>query len=325
MENKGKIFEVICTKIVFLIAAGMFGCLTFWATKYSHRYADDYSSERVLGYFDSLGENVLVFIIVLTVLYLLQKLLLRGTAEQLKKRVRLFLVIDMIVSGIFAIVWVTGCHIAPSDDQLQVYLTAVEFTQGIYRDMEAYFRMCPQQYGLAFLYECVLWIWESYHLIQYFNVLFLLMILFFGYQISDILFENPRINFYTILAMNLFLPLMAYVNFVYGEVGTVAMSLCSVWAVFKWMKSDKKRYIVLAVVSMTLALMVRLNMIIVAVALAIVLVVFALRNKNWKACIVAVLLFVVPLGSIEAVEWTYELRSGIEVGDGIPVSVNVAM
>lgn len=325
MKNGMKSFEVFCTKFVFVISAVMFVALSYWATKYKHNYGVDYASEKVYGSFDSFGINMLSLFIALFVLYGLQALLLRTDVETQKKRVRIFLIIDMIAVGIFAIVWVTGSHIMPSDDQLQVYLTSVEFTQGIYRDMEAYFYMCPQQYGLAFLYECIWWIWESYHFVQYINVVFLLMILFFGYQISDCLFDSPRINFYTVLIMNLFLPLTLYVNFVYGEVGTVAMSMCGIWAVFKWMKTGKLRYGVVAALAMTLALMVRLNMIIVVIAMVIVLLVFALCKKNWKACVVALALFVVPLGGIELVEFSYELRSGLEVGEGIPAVVNIAM
>ena len=317
--------EVICTKIVFLIAAAMFGCLTYWAQKYNHEYALDLEEERVLGTFDSLSHNLLMLAGVLVVFYLLQKLLLRGSLEQQKKKLFSFVIIDMILVGIFAIVWVTGSHITPQADQLQVYLTAVDFSHGIYTDMEAYFYMCPQQYGLAFLYECILWIWESYHLMQYVNILFLLMVLFFGYKISDELLESPRAGFYTILVMNLFVPLFLYVNFVYGELCTTAMSLCSIWAVLRFLKVEKKRYAVAAVIAMTLAMMVRMNMVIVAIALAIVLVIWTFRSRSWKACVLAVLLFVIPFGSIRGVELIYEQRSGLEVGDGIPTIAVVAM
>ena len=317
--------ETFCTKTVFLIATAMFGCLTFWAVKYTHEYQSDLVQEKAFGSYDSLGPNALTFVLLLVVFFILQKLLLRGEKEKQRKRVLCFVIVDMVLVGIWAVIWVAGSHIMPNADQYQVYLTAVDFTKGIFTDMEAYFYMCPQQYGLAFLYECVLWIWESYHLMQYINVIFLLMILFFGYKLSEDLFESTRAGFYTVLVMNLFVPLFLYVNFVYGELCTTAMSLCSAWAVLRWMQKGKKRYVVTAVIAMTLAIMVRMNMVIVAIALAIVLLIFTLRNKNWKACVVAVLLFVVPFSTIEAVELSYELRSGLEVGRGIPTIAVVAM
>ncbi len=325
MKKKADVLETICTKLVFGIAAAMFFALTFWAVKYSHRHSADYSSEHVWGAFDTLGANLPLLLLIMVAFYVLQAILLRGTEERKRKNVKIFLIVDMIVAGVLACIWVTGSHIMPSDDQLQVYLTSVEFSQGIYRDMEAYFYMCPQQYGLAFLYECIWWIWESYHFVQYFNVAFFLMIIFFGCQISDCLFANARVNLYTILVINMFLPLFFYINFVYGEVGCVAMSLCCIWAVLRWMQTEKIRYMVVAALTMSLAVLVRMNMIIVAIALLIVLLMFALKKKSWKACVLAVLLFVVPLGSIELIELSYELRSGLKVGDGIPVSVNVAM
>lgn len=325
MRMTKEMFETACTKIVFLISTGLFLALSFWALKYSHRYSSDYSSERIYGVFDSVWPNLGVLLLILVLFYVLRLFVCRGTIEEQKKKVKLFLAADMVLAGVFGVIWVTGCHIMPSDDQLQVYLTAVEFTQGIYRDMDAYFYMCPQQYGLAFLYECILWIWESYHLVQYINIVFLLMILYFGYKVSDCLFGNSKINLYTILVMNLFLPLTLYVNFVYGEMGTVAMSMCSIWGVLRWMESGKKRYGALTVMATVFAWMVRLNMIIVTIALAIILVLFAFRKKNLKALGLILLLFTIPFGCIRLVEFSYELRSGKEVGDGIPTMVNVAM
>ena len=323
--KKTAVLETMCTKIVFGIAAAMFFALTFWAVKYSHRYNLDYTSEKVWGNFDSMPGNMIMFLVIFVIFYILQLIILRGTEEQKHKRVKIFLIIDMIVVGIMATVWVTGCHIKPSDDQLQVYLTSVEFSQGIYRDMEAYFYMYTQQYGLAFLYECVLWIWESYHLIQYINIAFLIATIYFGYKISDVLFNNPRINFYTILVMNLFFPLFIYINFVYGESGIVAMCLCSIWSVLKWTKTGKNRFAVLAIIAMTLAMLARLNMVIIAIALVIMLLMFSLRNKNWKALVVAGLLFVIPFVTIEAVKFSYEVRSGLEVSKGSPAVLHIAM
>ena len=213
--------------------------------------------------------------------------------QNLRKRIRIFVTADIIIVGIIAIVWVAGCHIMPNADQYQVYLTAVEFTKGIFRDMEAYFFMCPQQYGLAFLYECVLWIWESYHLIQYINVIFLVMIYYFGYKLGEELFESPRISFYTVLVMNGFLPLLFYVNFVYGEMGTIAMSMCTVWAVMRWIRTDRIRYIIISSLAMVLAILVRQNMIIVTIALAIILIMIAVNKKSWKALLLS-FLFCVP-------------------------------
>lgn len=325
MKKKIEYLELFCTKFVFLLSTGLFFVLSFWALKYSHRYATNYVEEKVWGTFDSPMKSIIAFLVLMFALYVVQLLLLRGEEPLRRRRVKLFLEVDLIIMAVVGLIWVSGCHITPYADQLQVYLTAVDFSNGNYTDMGAYFYMYKQQYGMAFLYECVLWIWESFHLIQYINVIFLLMTILFGYLISDTLFHNSRINFYTILSMNLFLPLLIYVNFVYGEVGIVAMSLCAVWAVLKWMNTEKIRYMVIAALTMTLAMMARKNMIIVAIALIIILAVFGIINKKWKAFLLAGLLFAMPLMTIRFIEMTYEWRSGMEVGDGMPSSLHIAM
>lgn len=325
-KQKKKItFESVCTKLIFVLSAALFFAMSFWAVKYVHTYSYDFTSEHVVGAYDTLLPNLLTLGGVLVVLYVVQALLLRGTPDKQNKKVRIFWIIDMVLIGILGFIWVTGCHVMPRDDQYQVYLSALDFSQGNFAEMEAYFYMCPQQYGLAFLYECVLWIWDSHHFIQYINIIFLVMIMYFGYQISDCLFERPRVNLYTVLVMNAFLPLFFYVNFVYGEMGAVAACMCGIWAVFKWMKTQKKRYAFIAVAAMILALMVRLNMVIISIALIIALLFFALYKKNWKALILAASLVIIPMACIKMVEFSYEARSGYEVGEGIPVILNVAM
>lgn len=325
MKKITSFIEIFCTKTIFLLSMIMFGVFSYWAAKYVHEFPADYSEERVIGSLDSPIRNLMVFIFLFMLMFLVQKALLRGTNKSQKKRINIFVAVNMILVGVFGIIWVAGSHIMPYADQHQVYLTSVEFSQGIYRDMKEYFYMCPQQYGLAFLYECVLWIWESYHLIQYINVIFLVMIYFFGFKLSELLFDSSRAGLFTVLAMDCFLPLILYVNFVYGEMGTVAMSMCAVWFVMKWLEENKKRYVVAAVIAMTLAMLVRMNMVIVSVALTIILCVTALKKKSWKACVISLLLFVVPFGSIRAVELSYEARSGIKVGEGIPTVLVVAM
>ena len=62
--------EVICTKIVFFIAAALFGCLTYWAQKYTHEYSLEMTEEKVLGVYDSLKLNLLVLAGILVVLYI---------------------------------------------------------------------------------------------------------------------------------------------------------------------------------------------------------------------------------------------------------------
>ena len=325
MRKSTDIFEKICVKTVLLIGAFIFFVFAFWAAKFTHNYPLDLSEERVVGAFDSIPANLLCGLAVVLTAWLVQSLVLRGSEEQKRKRVFWFAVADMVIVGVWLVYWVTTSHIMPDSDQLQVYYDAVAFRSGDYGDMLGYLEMYPQQYGMIFFYEGLLGIWENYRLLQYLNIPFILMILFLSYLIADEIFHNPVVDFYCLAGISCFAPLGYYVNFVYGDVCSAAMCLAAMWGLLRWIGRGGRRYACLAVLSMSIGVLVRKNMLIFILAACIALAVYALRHLKWQALLLALLLAVIPLGSIQAVEMVYEKRSGIEIGDGIPAIMWVAM
>lgn len=325
MKKFTDIFEKICVKAVFVISLVIFGAFTHWAGIFTHEFPYDYSEERIMGWFDSMPINLASAVIFLLLFYLAGRLVLRGSVQEQEKRVQRLVIGVMALVGVVLAVWVSAAHVTPYADQMQVYLTALEFKGGDYHDMLEYMYMFPQQYSLAFLYEGLLSFWQSYRLLQYLNILFVLMILFFSVRIADELFHNQRVNLYCLMGQFLFLPLYFYVTFVYGELCSIAMGLAGMWAVIRWCETARTRYACLAVGCMTVAVLARKNTMVVLLAVLLTLLIYALKNRRWQAVLLAALVTAVPLGSTELVKYSYELRSGYEIGEGMPAVLWIAM
>lgn len=325
MRRFTEILDHICVKAVCLIGILIFGALSYWAAFYTHYYAEDLSSEKVYVTHDFWLQNVLFAVLALVIAWLLQQLLLQGNDGQKKKRMRIITAAVIAVMGIGLCIWVSICHITPSHDQLQVIYAAREFMSGNYEQMQAYMYMYPQQYGLAFFYEILLKICDSYRFLQYLNVIFIMMIVGFGCLVAEELFHNQTVNLYCLLGFVFFSPLLLYVNFVYGEICSIALILAGTWCLLKWFSGGRLRYALIAPLCVAAATLVRKNSLIFLVALCIVLLVKGITGRNWRAGILALLIVTVSLLSVRLVQYSYEKRSGIAVGEGIPAVMWVAM
>lgn len=326
VENAGRILENIAEKAVKVILLGISGVLAFWSVRYTYGYPLDYSLEWVTIAPDSVGKHLIVFLGVPVVLYVLQKLLLQGEEELVRKKVFIFSLIIVGIVGIGLFWYVTNSHIPPHWDQAQVFLDALSFKAGDYSDMTAYLGMYPQQYGLIFLYEIIfLFMPDEYISIQYVNVLFVLVIIFFSYRVAEELFHNQVVNFYCILGNVAFLPMFFYVSFVYGDIGSTALVILGTYFMLRWRSGQRFRYACGAVVSFAFAYLFRKNILIVLLAVVIVLAIDAWKRMSWKSLLLGILVLLVPVLSMSAVKLSYEMRSGQKVSEGIPAIMWISM
>ena len=326
MQKAGSILENICDRSVKIIIFLITGVLAFWAAKYSYFYPTDYAQERLRIAPDSVFQNFLSLGVFLLLIFLLKSIILRGPESRQRKKVLIFAIFSLVITGALLIFYVSQTHIPPYWDQAQVYYDSLNFMSGDYGSMKTYLGMYPQQYGLIFLYEALFRILpDTYIIIEYLNVLFVLGIIFFSYQISDELFHNQTVNFYCILCATLFLPMHIYVNFVYGDLASSALSVLGIWAVLKWHHTGYFRYSVTAVLAFCLAYLSRKNVLIILIAVLLALLIDSFKRRNWKSIVLGIAILLIPMVCTEGVKLTYEIRSGEEISEGIPASLWITM
>lgn len=329
MKKTEECLEEISGKAVQIIAIGILAYLSFWTAQSTFHCPFDYSLNWVSQDADSPVKNLLVAGTAVLVFYLLSRLLLGRKIDEEKKRKRVFFwaLADMLIVGGLLTIWVTVSKLEPTDDPEMVYLAVMSFRQGDFSLIQEfiYYQMYPHQFGLIFLEELLTLIWPTYRVIQYLNVFFICLIIFLLYRITDMLFRDSTVDLYCLLVTTAFLPLHLYVTYVYGDICSIALSLVVIWCLLKWDIDAKWRYIVLAVICAVIAVLARQNTLIPLLAVTIVCVFLAWRKWSWKPLLFGLCLLVLPMGANRGVKVFYELRSGIEISDGLPATTWIAM
>ncbi len=325
MKRMPEMVEKVCTKAVhgMLLMIGL--VLGYWAVRYTHSYPAALTEDSIVIEPDSPVRNLLSYCVVLAVTWLIQWAVLRGKESAKRKRVRRIAAAVTLLMGVLLTLWVSICHITPVWDQMQVYLDAMDFKAGNFKDMTGYIYMCPHQYGLTFLYEIFLAFGGGYRLLQYINVLMVMCIVWSSYALVDELFGDVRASLYVILGNLLFFPLWIYVNYVYGELLSMGFSMLGIWLLVCWCHRKKGIYGLLSLLSLSVAMLARTNVLVLIIAVCIAMLVHGLSRRNIQMLAAAVLTILVPLGAVGAMRLSYELRSGIEIEGGIPSSMYVAM
>lgn len=327
MEKIRDIFNNICVRAALLMGFLICLILTVWTGKYSYAYPLDYHPERLEEMPDALLPNLLALILAVVVMAVLQKILLRGSEEKKRRIVKYFALAESAVIGILLLAWVLYSNTVPYWDQSEVYQMSLEFMDGKFDNMARYMNLFPQQYGLSFIYEVIFSITfqNSYKVIECLNVLCIVLIVYFGYKLVDDCFRNAAAGFYYLIAILFFFPLHVYSTYVYGDVFSIAAGMISIWAVNRWLRNGKKRYVAVILLLLIPATLARKNTLIILLALAIVLLVHAVTVWKWQPLVLAAAIVLLPLGAMEAVLYSYEVRSGTEIGEGIPSIMWIAM
>lgn len=316
----------ICAKAVCLFILAVMAAFICWAAVYTHQYMLDMPSELISGYYDNIAGNFLFAAAAAAAGFLGTRLLLRGPAERQEKIVRYIMAGTLLLYGILLTVWVSVSHSFPMADQQQLIIVARDFMKRDYQQMDTYMDLYPQQYGMVFFLELLLRIWDDERFLQYLNVLWILLIVWFSCGIAQELFHSLRVKLYCLFANVLFLPLFFYVNFVYGDIPSIALGLVLIWCVLKWTRGGGRWYYAGgALACAVLAALVRMNTMVLLLAVAIALVLYAWANRRAGLVLFAVLLLALPVAGQMAVKSVYEIRSGKEIGDGVPAVLWIAM
>lgn len=325
MKKMPEMVEKVCTKAVhgMLLLIGL--TLGYWAVRYTHSYPAALTEDYIAIELDSPVWNLLSFGAAAAVAWLIQRAVLRGEESVQRKRVRRIAAAVTLLMGALLALWVSICHITPVWDQMQVYLDAMDFKAGNFKDMTGYIYMCPHQYGLTFLYEIFLAFGGGYRLLQYINVLMVMCVVWSSYALTEELFGDVRASLYVILGNLFFLPLWIYVNYVYGELLSMGFSMLGIWLLARWRRRKSILCVLLSLLALSVATLARTNVLVLLIAVCIALLVHGLARRNIRTMAVAALTILVPLGAVGAMRLSYELRSGIEIGGGIPSSMYVAM
>lgn len=316
-------------QMIAAIGVVIFIVLTYYSWAYTARmYTDD---EALFVVRDNLVSMLLFLAGLLTMAGLVSKLAVKLT----QRSIHVLAVIMSLcaVAGLFILI-VSARAIPKGVDQQYMYLIALEMASGKFDGMKhTYFRVYPYQVSLVTLYSLLYRIveGEGANVIQYVQAVCAGVSIYAGFRITRELFHSIRIECMYLLCVMGMLPLYLYVLFIYGETLGICGALISIWFYLMANRKEKQnKYVVcgywlLSGLGLLLAYFARSSLIIVCIAMMIIQLLNFLMKKNWLGLIMPVILLMAVLARQKLLLHTVEEQANVDLGEGIPSVLGIAM
>lgn len=332
-KEKYVLFERIYRVTILVLKICMLFICSFLAMKgirYSYYSSTNYS-ERIFELKDSTAAHLFVFaagcILLGIALIIWNKLKTRMSCKwPIEKGVLLMACIWLMVIGLL---YVMEHPYYPVGDQINTTAGAAYARAGNYAMFirGGYIGLYEQQKGFLFLYEILFTLFGDfcYKVAACFHVLFSVITLVAGYFFLKIVSEKPLYRILYCFMMMFCMPYIIYLPYIYGDLPSICFSMILFWALAAYGKQLQKRYLIIAGIAASLALLVRMNSWIVLIAVGIGMLLLAIEKKTLRPILAGLCIIVISWGTVKSVDKMYEYRSGFESGVGIPSILWVAM
>ncbi|MBQ8063550.1 MAG: hypothetical protein IJ230_06395 [Clostridia bacterium] len=281
-------------------------------------------TEQVFLTHDSALRNVFYLAVFLLALFGLRKWQVteRGTFDRAQG-------VLLAAGGALGLLWTVSNRVIPEQDQLFVFEAAQRFLSGDYSDFlkGGYMSMYPNQSGL-FLLELPLVAIFGRHGFFAFELLNVLAYLFTVLALGS-LTERLGGTYTQRLAAEgcglLMLPLLFYTSFLYGNLIGLCLGLWAMWFELKYLEGHKVRNLLLTVLLIVLASAVKNNYLIFLVAIVLHALAEALRQKQVRNALLALLVVAVYALQSWGTTAALEQKTGGDLGHGVSTMAFVAM
>ncbi len=249
------------------------------------------------------------------------------------------------------LIWILGLGLlliyysrtAPAADAMSVYAMAESFAAGdlsFVHPTDSYLAYYPQQIGLVVFYAPVLYVWNMLKLglpgflsLEILNVFLAMITVVFQFKSLDYLAstETSFIRHLYLFMAGVFLPLIAYTSFVYGEIPSLMFMSGALYYALKFINKVNKKergaisIAILMTVFSALAVFVKKNSLIFVIAIASVLAIEFV--KSLKPAILASLAGILVLSILgpKLLLGAFERAQGVDIPSGVTPLSYVAM
>ncbi len=281
------------------------------------------TKETVFFRHDSLFFNLVTLLLGAAVL-----LILRRYLERLSLRVVTLSALGVVL--VFGILFVASSLSSPTFDSFFVSDAAYHASYGDYTNLEGtYFKQYPFQLGYVLFSEILIrlfFIHDAFLVIEFFNVFFLVIAYYAIIKTVRYTFDSENVARMTALFLMLFAAPILFCTFTYGNVPGLMFGAIALWQMSA-IRRNNRAYLHagIAALSIGLAVTVKQNLMIFFAAMAIILAIRLMRERGLAPLFCLALSFVTVLSFPALAKWQYEVRSGIDFGDGIPLEGWAAM
>ncbi|WP_207649878.1 hypothetical protein [Butyrivibrio proteoclasticus] len=237
-------------------------------------------------------------------------------------------ILFLILGGI-SVFWILTSQYIPNADQYEIQSVAYRMHFGDYREFAKYgyigghvnqVGMLLVSYVFSFIFGN-----ENYIVFQLANAVALIVIykelVKFGCRIGLSNFGKLLIPFFGII----YLPMIIYVSFVYGNMGGLALTLVAINSEMDFFEKRNVKNILISSICIAFAMMLKSNFMIFLIGMLIYAAIHLFgEHKKWTfGFIIALLIF--SLGQSKAAKWTLEIITGEDIGQGSSPISYIAM
>lgn len=226
-----------------------------------------------------------------------------------------------VYSFVISVFWIMMSRNYPVADRYYVSKYAQEFMEGNYGALGRgrYLFDYPYQLGIvAFIQICYTIFGKNYMVIELINCFAVSLIMVELYNISVYVLKNEKAKKMTGIMLFGALCAMFFATYVYGNLVGLAFALIAVHMQLKYMNTDKIRYVIIAVISIVIAILLKSNYSIIMIAMLIVLLMHAIKNRKVIPIVFMVIMVAANTLGFAGLKLYYTNVSGIAVGEGVP-------
>lgn len=321
IKRVGRLLEHGADKMLLAISMLLSWGFTYYSLRYTEVLWDGTENPKTVV--DSIGGNLMMFLAVTIVFFLLRNLLCKSRCCKTARTHRVVVIAVMVYVTITSVVWVLICHVTPRADGSTLCLVAELVMQGSsYGTMipPGYMSYNPHQFSLLMVIQLLYYLFGigNYQAFQYMNALCMPLLFYSGYQLLRLIYGKFEPILYYIVFFVSCLPLFLYVPYVYGEITSTTFTMVLMWQVVRYCKTGKKTSWLWGTLAVVFACMMRMNSLIVLIAVSIVLMVYAIRSAKPQAVVWLLIMCIAVFATKGGIRAHYEKVSGNEMLDGIP-------
>ena len=332
MDSFAEKLEKAAVVLILVLLAAFLLSLTLAAfTQTADLNTNDVSGEHIDFKEDNLFLNC-----ILATLYICGLFLFYRHCESVPlRRMELFLLLCTLLFGT-AFIASTKLEAPIYSDSYLVTYAAQRAAVGDYSQLGGtYFRRFPFQLGYVLYSELFFraarlvlgkapegYRWLA---LQGVNLLWLLLAWHALVEICGLLFHRPRVQRLTMLLLFFCLQPVLSVTFLYGNIPSFACGTAAVWMFLCFLEDGRLRHALLTAAFLSLAVLLKLNLLIFCVAVGGVWVIELVKKRSFRSLLCLLLTAACVLTIPRLPQLVYEKRTGLSFGEGIPMIAWMAM
>ncbi len=302
---------VVATIAIFLSISGIF-CTGIFCNKF------DNSAETVFFKIDNVIFNLSFIILFIFMLYFINKIV-----KKIDKKI--IIVISLICIVTISFGWTVFSKAPVRADQKMIHIAATSFLNNNYEmllNRGDYLFMHPLQLGIVYYLKLIYEVFGTtdYLVIRILNILYLVISIFMIEKISGKLLkysdETKKMIYIMFL---LFLPLMFFTTYVYGNMVGFVLSLISLYLMLKYFEDKSIIKMVLSSIIIAISIVLKSNNLIVMIAMIIIILFDMIKKFNWKNILYIILILILYKFSNTLILKYTENITVSKINEGIPM------